>query len=83
MSRVDHLNRFEREERRRWLANAAHHHFGMCGSCHRTHDHEGDPLYVARQRRRRVFECLECFAFPAAPAAAPASAAPQSGRTPW
>lgn len=63
MSRIEHMNHFERAERRRWLANAAHHHFGMCGSCKRTHEHDGSPLYVARQPRRKVFECVECFAF--------------------
>ncbi len=63
MSRVEQLDRFARAARRRWLENAAHQHFGMCGSCGRTHDGDGKPLYVARQRRRREFECLDCFEF--------------------
>lgn len=61
MSRVEHLSPMERAARRDWLANAAHEHFGRCATCGRTHDSDGNPLYVARQRRRRFFECLECF----------------------
>lgn len=61
MSRVEHLSAIERGARRDWLAGAAHHHFGQCSTCKRTHDSAGSPLYVARQRRRRTFECLDCF----------------------
>jgi len=70
MSRVSGLNPFEREARRRWRSNAAHEHFGRCSSCSRTEEHDGSPLYVARQPRKKYFECLECFEF-----------GPGSGRT--
>jgi hypothetical protein len=57
------LGPWERAAHDRWLANAAHEHYGRCAGCGRTHDHEGAPLYVARQRRSRVFHCLECWEF--------------------
>lgn len=55
------MSSLERNARRRWLANAAHSHYGGCDSCGRTRDAEGKPLYVARQSRRRKFECFDCF----------------------
>ena len=63
-ARVDlkRLNQLERAARQEWLGHAAHHHFGACHTCGRTHDENGHPLYVARQPRRRDFECLDCWA---------------------
>lgn len=58
-ARVDHtqLPDRERETRRRWLANATRIHArGVCGSC----GHVGE---VARQPRRREFECIGCWEF--------------------
>ncbi len=60
-TRVDGLSQIERAARALWLANATHEHFGLCHQCGRTHDDEERPLFVARQPRRREFECLECF----------------------
>jgi ribosomal protein S14 len=51
----------ERVARALWLANAAHEHYGRCGTCGRTRDDDDRPLYVARQRFRRDFECLPCW----------------------
>lgn len=60
-SRVEGLSLLERQARRLWLENAAHVHFGRCSACGRTHDEQGRPLLVARQNRRRTFECLDCY----------------------
>lgn len=51
---------FERAARQQWLGNAAHVHFGVCGRCFHHH-RDGKPLLVARQPRRQVFECLDCW----------------------
>lgn len=53
---VDELRRARAE----WLAGAARAHFGRCESCLRTHEANGRPLLVARQPRRRRFECFPC-----------------------
>lgn len=60
-TRAEPLSNLGRQAQRLWLANAAHEHFGRCGTCQRTHDENGSPLYVARQSRRRSFECLDCW----------------------
>lgn len=57
------LSPWERETRRRWLEGAAHVHYGVCGGCGRHQDENGRPLLVARQNRRRVFHCLECWEY--------------------
>lgn len=55
------LGQLERAARRSWLDNAAHVHYGICNGCGRHRDENGKPLLVARQPRRREFECLECW----------------------
>jgi hypothetical protein len=60
-TRVEGLSRLERAARALWLESASHTHFGLCDGCGRTHDDEGRPLLVARQNRRRMFECLRCW----------------------
>jgi hypothetical protein len=45
----------------RWLAFADDVRFDQCDRCHRTRDHDGRPLLVARQPRKRLKLCLECF----------------------
>lgn len=59
-TRVEGLSRLERAARALWLESASHTHFGLCQGCGRTHDERGLPLLVARQSRRRTFECLDC-----------------------
>lgn len=55
------LGRLERAARRQWLDGAAHVHYGRCDDCGRVRDENARPLLVARQPRRRKFECLECW----------------------
>lgn len=51
----------EKATRALWLGHASHQHFGQCDTCGRTYDEDGRPLFVARQERKRKFECLDCW----------------------
>lgn len=63
------IGAFERQEpsnmelaaRRAWLSDAVDRRFGACSTCSRVLDDEGRHLLVARQRNRRVYECLDCW----------------------
>lgn len=47
--------------RKDWLRYASHVHFGLCDRCGRVRDAADSPLLVARQERRRKFECFDCW----------------------
>lgn len=51
---LDRMSKLERDTRRAWLANAVDHRQGVCPAC-------GTFTTVARQLRRRVYECLQCW----------------------
>jgi hypothetical protein len=55
------LSELERLAWALWLVNAVRQHYGRCGTCQRTKDDDGRPLYVARQPHRRDFECVQCW----------------------
>lgn len=55
------MNELERQAKMLWLGGAAHIHYGLCHRCRRVRDENGVPLLVARQTRRREFECLDCW----------------------
>lgn len=60
-SKADEMERGDRAAYELWIGGAVRSHHGRCASCGRTHDDEGRPLFVARQPRRRIFECFECW----------------------
>ncbi len=49
-----------RRARREWIAGAARVHYGRCETCLNTRTADDRPLLVARQPRRRRFECFNC-----------------------
>ena len=54
------MSTLERQARQEWLRDAIQVYAGRCDVCGRTRDNEGKILLVARQRRRRQRECLDC-----------------------
>ena len=69
-SLLETLTARERAVRREWLENAVRRKArGACDSC-------GRQTEVARQARRRVFECVVCFEFGPDGASAPPAATP-------
>jgi len=57
------LTQLERRAHAAWLRDATHVHYGRCSVCERVRDEDDRPLLVARQPRRRRFECLDCWEF--------------------
>jgi hypothetical protein len=63
-SKLDELSAADRAAYDIWIGGASRSHFGRCASCGRTHDDQGRHLLVARQPRRRIFECFDCWRRP-------------------
>lgn len=61
MSAAEIAEALDKDMRRTWLYGAARAHYGRCEVCERTRDADDRPLLVARQPRRRKFECYRCW----------------------